>query len=52
MTAAKRDVKVGPVIEDKIEIFSGLKGEEWIATSGVHQLKQGMKVRRLEEKRQ
>ena len=41
----------GELVSDEANVLSGLNGGELLATSGVHQLKEGMKVRRLKEKR-
>lgn len=48
MTVHKAPVEVGSLLGDEIEIRSGLKTGETIATSGVHQLREGSPVRAYE----
>ena len=43
-----RAVEIGELSAGQIEIRSGLEGGEWIASSGVHQLRDGMTVSRYE----
>jgi RND family efflux transporter MFP subunit len=44
---AKREVTSGELTEDGIMITKGLKTGEWIATAGVHTLREGQQVRIL-----
>ena len=48
MVARQRAVRLGRVVSDQIEILEGLRAGDTIATAGVHQLRDGMRVRRLE----
>ena len=48
MRASRLPVSTGGMQGDEIEIQGGLEAGEWIATSGVHQIREGMKVSRLE----
>jgi RND family efflux transporter MFP subunit len=48
MTASKRDVEMGELRHDQMEILSGLSPGEVIAISGIHQLRDGMPVLRYE----
>jgi RND family efflux transporter MFP subunit len=45
MQVTRREIKVGVVEEDKIEVSAGLKEGEMLVTIGVESLKEGMKVR-------
>jgi RND family efflux transporter MFP subunit len=45
--AAKREVKTDELLDSGISIKEGLKPGEWIATAGVHSLKEGQEVRIL-----
>ena len=45
----KREVKTGELLDTGIGIEDGLKPGEWIATAGVHYLKEDQKVRILSE---
>ncbi len=45
--AAKREVKTDELLDTGISIKEGLKPGEWIATAGVHSLKEGQQVRIL-----
>ena len=47
MRVSRRPVKLGELVGHQVTIRDGLKGDEWIATSGVHVLRPGMKVARL-----
>jgi len=47
-TVQKREVKVGELTDLGIQITAGLEAGEWIATAGVHYLKEGQKVKILE----
>ncbi len=49
LTVQKRAVTPGPLIDRGIKITGGLQPGEWIATAGVHYLKDGQKVRILEQ---
>jgi RND family efflux transporter MFP subunit len=42
---ALRKVTTGSLVNNGIEISSGLKSGEWVATAGVHSLHEGQKVR-------
>lgn len=48
-TVSRRDVQVGELSADNIEILGGLNTGEAIATAGVSQLREGLKVRPLGE---
>lgn len=48
-TVAKRMVKIGALTSEGVQIAHGLKAGEVIVTRGVHHLKDGMKVRLLNE---
>jgi len=41
----RRKVTAGKLVNNGIEIRDGLKAGEWVATAGVHSLKEGQKVR-------
>jgi len=43
-TVSKREVKTGELLDTGISIEDGLKPGEWIATAGVHYLKDGQQV--------
>jgi RND family efflux transporter MFP subunit len=45
--AAKREVKTDELLDTGIAIKEGLKPGEWVATAGVHSLKEGQQVRIL-----
>jgi multidrug efflux pump subunit AcrA (membrane-fusion protein) len=47
MSVSSRQVTIGPLSGDDITITSGLKAGEMIAISGVHYLREGMKVRSM-----
>ena len=47
-TVQRRQVKVGELTDLGIQIKEGLKAGDWIATAGVHFLKEGQKVKILE----
>ncbi len=49
-TVSKQPVVVGSLAGTSVEIEDGLDGGELIAQSGVHQLRDGMEVRRYERK--
>lgn len=46
---SKREVTTGKLTDRGIMITEGLEQGEWIATAGVHHLREGMEVRILEE---
>ncbi len=48
----RREVKTGILTDRGIKINAGLKTGEWVATAGVHYLREGQKVRILQEKGQ
>ena len=48
-TVTKRAVAFGPLTDRGIKITDGLSPGEWIATAGVHYLKDGQVVRILEQ---
>jgi RND family efflux transporter MFP subunit len=48
MTVTRREVSVGPVSDQGIELLSGVEKGEWVATAGVHYLVEGQEVRILE----
>ncbi len=48
-TVARREVKAGELLDTGIAIAEGLKPGEWIATAGVHYLREGRQVRILSE---
>ncbi len=49
LAVQKRAVTPGPLTDRGIQITGGLKSGEWIATAGVHYLKDGQKVRIIEQ---
>lgn len=49
-TVRRREVKVGELTDLGIQIKEGLKAGDWIATAGVHYLKEGQKVKILESR--
>ena len=48
MEVRRTSVELGILVGDRVQVTSGLAPEAWIAASGVHQLREGMKVSRLE----
>jgi len=48
MTVRRTEVELGEMSGAEVEVRSGLSGGDLIAISGVHQLREGMPVRRLE----
>ncbi len=48
-TVSRRQVKVGELLDTGIAITDGLTPGEWIATAGVHYLREGRQVRILSE---
>jgi len=49
-TVSKREVIMGKLTDTGIMVTDGLEAGDWIAIAGVHYLREGMKVRILEEK--
>lgn len=49
MTVSRRPVGVGGLQEDRIAIGSGLREGDLVAISGVHHLRDGMKVSRIDD---
>jgi RND family efflux transporter MFP subunit len=47
MAVSRRPVELGEFTGDAVAVREGLDGDEWIATSGAHHLREGMIVRRL-----
>ena len=50
MRASKRSVSLGRFTKSDVEVLEGLETGEMIAVSGVHQLRDGMQVRRADER--
>ncbi len=48
MQASRAAVELGALTGDSVTVTSGLASGDWIAVSGVHQLREGMRVRRHE----
>jgi RND family efflux transporter MFP subunit len=48
MVVARRGVQTGSLSGDELEILEGLQAGDWVATSGVAQLREGMQVRRFD----
>lgn len=48
MTVSRRPVELGGLADDSVQIRSGVGEGDWIAVSGVTQLREAMKVSRLE----
>jgi RND family efflux transporter MFP subunit len=48
-TVSRREVETGELADVGIQINSGLKPGEWVATAGVHFLQEGQKVRILSQ---
>jgi len=48
MTARRTPVTLGALADNRVRILSGLKAGDWVAVSGVHQLREGVQVRRYE----
>ena len=46
-TVKRRDVEVGELTDRGIQIRTGLEAGEWVATAGVHYLREGQKIRIL-----
>ena len=46
MQVSRSPVELGPLTGKSVTVTSGLVGGDWIAVSGVHQLREGMRVRR------
>ena len=49
MAVQKTPVQVGELSESNVQITQGLNRGQWVAISGVHHLREGMVVRRLDE---
>jgi len=49
MTVERQPVRLGELSGESVQILDGLKGGEWIATSGVHHLIDGMQISRQGE---
>jgi len=47
MKAERRPVELGELTDDEIVVVSGIEPGEWLASSGVHQLREGMQVSRF-----
>jgi len=50
MKVASRTIEVGPMRADEISVKSGLQPGDLVAVSGVHQLREGMVVSRLDSR--
>ena len=51
MTVNKREVKLGNFAsQTTVEVTEGLKNGEWVVTAGLHNLKEGQKVKNLPPK--
>ena len=48
-TVRRREVQVGELQATGLQVMEGLEPGEWVATAGVHYLKEGQKVRLLDE---
>ena len=48
MQVSRRSVALGPLTGSDVRIESGLEAGDWVVVSGVHQLREGAIVRRLE----
>ena len=46
MTISRRGVELGALAEDEVTVLSGLSVGDLVAISGVHQLRDGMRVSR------
>jgi RND family efflux transporter MFP subunit len=51
-TVSRRQITQGELTTNGIIVTEGLKAGEWVATAGVHSLKQGQKVRIIESGRE
>ncbi len=49
MHILRAPVRLGEFSQSMVEVHHGLSSGDWVAISGVHQLREGMTVRRLEE---
>ena len=49
MHILRAPVRLGEFSQSMVEVHQGLTSGDWVAISGVHQLREGMTVRRLEE---
>ena len=52
MVVSRRQVKTGELTQHGMTVTEGLEAGEWVATAGVHTLKEGQKVRILEDDRE
>ncbi len=48
MQVSRRAVQIGPMTGSDVRVQGGVDAGEWVVTSGVHQLRDGATVRRLE----
>lgn len=48
-TATKREIKTETLTDDGIRVIDGLSAGEWVATAGVNTIREGQKLRILEE---
>jgi multidrug efflux pump subunit AcrA (membrane-fusion protein) len=48
MTVGSRRVQLGNFTGDQVEVISGLSQDDQVAITGVNQLREGMKVTRLD----
>ena len=46
MQISRSPVELGPLSGESVTVTSGLANGDWIAVSGVHQLRDGMRIRR------
>ena len=49
MQIRRTPVQIGELLEANVEIQSGLSRGDWVAVSGVHQLREGLTVRQLQD---
>ena len=47
MRVSETPVTLGELTGSSVEVRSGLSAGDWIVTSGVHQIREGIEVRRL-----
>jgi multidrug efflux system membrane fusion protein len=50
MHIRRAPVQLGEFSQSMVEVHQGLTSGDWVAISGIHQLREGMTVRRLEER--
>lgn len=48
MQVSRSPVELGPLSGESVTVTSGLASGDWIAVSGVHQLREGMRIRRYQ----